>query len=64
MNFIKMDFTNMTIKAFIDYIITFDNVQDILYTCKTPQDKVGILNVQRCKKKVYFFVQRCKKKSI
>ena len=29
----------MNIKAFIDYIITFDNAMDILDTCKTPQDK-------------------------
>jgi hypothetical protein len=34
-----MDFTNMNIKSFIDYIITFDNIIDILDTCKTPQDK-------------------------
>jgi hypothetical protein len=39
MNSIKMDFTNMIIKDFIDYIITFDNIMDILDTCKTPQDK-------------------------
>jgi len=29
----------MNIKTFIDYIITFDNVDHILDTCKTPQDK-------------------------
>jgi hypothetical protein len=34
-----MDFTNMIIKDFIDYIITFDNIYDILDSCKTPQDK-------------------------
>jgi hypothetical protein len=34
-----MDFTNMIIKVFIDYIIKFDNIMDILDTCKTPQDK-------------------------
>ena len=34
-----MNFTNMNIKAFIDYIITFNNVWDILDTCKTPQEK-------------------------
>ena len=39
MNSIKMDFTNMIIKDFIDYIIIFDNIYDILDTCKTPQDK-------------------------
>jgi adenine-specific DNA-methyltransferase len=39
MNSIKMDFTNMIIKDFIDYIITFDNMYDILDSCKTPQDK-------------------------
>ena len=31
-----MDFTNMNIKVFIDYIITFDNIMNILDTCKTP----------------------------
>ena len=29
----------MIIKDFIDYIITFDNIYDILDSCKTPQDK-------------------------
>jgi len=31
----EMNFTNMNIKNFIDYIITFDNVDDILENCKT-----------------------------
>ena len=34
-----MNFTNMNIKDFIDYIITFDNVDDILDECKTQSDK-------------------------
>jgi len=34
-----MNFTNMNIKAFIHYIITFNNIMDILDTCETPQDK-------------------------
>jgi len=35
----EMNFTNMNIKNFIDYIITFDNVNDILETCKTQSEK-------------------------
>lgn len=35
----KMNFTNMNIKYFIDYIITFDNVNDILDNCKTQSEK-------------------------
>jgi hypothetical protein len=35
----EMNFTNMNIKNFIDYIITFDNVDDILETCKTQSEK-------------------------
>ena len=34
-----MDFTNMNIKNFIEYIITFDNVDDILNKCKTQSEK-------------------------
>ena len=34
-----MNFTNMNIKDFIDYIITFDNVNDILENCKTQSEK-------------------------
>lgn len=30
-----MNFTNIKIKEFIDYIITFDNINDILKNCKT-----------------------------
>jgi hypothetical protein len=29
----------MNIKDFIDYIITFDNIDDILENCKTQSDK-------------------------
>jgi hypothetical protein len=28
-----MNFTNLNIKDFIDYIITFDNINDILNKC-------------------------------
>ena len=35
----EMNFTNMNIKNFIDYIITFDNVYDILENCKTQSEK-------------------------
>ena len=35
----EMSFTNMNIKNFIDYIITFDNIDDILDTCKTQSEK-------------------------
>jgi hypothetical protein len=34
-----MDFTNMNIKNFIDYIITFDNIDNILENCKTQSEK-------------------------
>jgi hypothetical protein len=34
-----MNFTNINIKDFIDYIITFDNVDDILENCKTQSEK-------------------------
>jgi len=34
-----MNFTNMNIKDFIDYIITFNNVDDILEKCKTQSEK-------------------------
>ena len=34
-----MNFTNMNIKDFIDYIISFDNVDDILENCKTQSEK-------------------------
>ena len=34
-----MNFTNMNIKNFIEYIITFDNVDDILENCKTQSEK-------------------------
>ena len=34
-----MKMTNMTIKDFIDNIITFDNVYDILENCKTQSEK-------------------------
>ena len=35
----EMNFTNMNIKDFIDYIITFDDVNDILENCKTQSEK-------------------------
>ncbi len=35
----EMNFTDMNIKKFIDYIITFDNVEDILENCKTQSEK-------------------------
>ena len=38
----EMNFTNMNIKDFIDYIITFDDVNDILENCKT-QSKKGFI---------------------
>lgn len=34
-----MDFTNINIKDFIDYIITFNNVDNILENCKTQSEK-------------------------
>jgi hypothetical protein len=34
-----MNFTNMNIKNFIDYIITFDNVNNILDNCVTQSEK-------------------------
>ena len=42
MNTKEMNFTNMNIKNFIDYIITFDNIDDILDNCKT-QSKKGFI---------------------
>ena len=35
----EINFTNMNIKDFIDYIITFDDVDDILENCKTQSEK-------------------------
>ena len=35
----NMNFTDMNIENFIEYIITFDNTDDILDTCKTQSDK-------------------------
>ena len=35
----NMNFTDMNIENFIEYIITFDNIDDILDTCKTQSDK-------------------------
>ena len=35
----EMNFTNMNIKDFIDYIITFDNIDDILDNCKSQSEK-------------------------
>ena len=34
-----MTFANMNISDFIDHIINYDNVDDILNTCKTQSDK-------------------------
>ena len=31
----EINFININIKDFIDYIITFDNIDDILENCKT-----------------------------
>lgn len=35
----EMNFTNMNIKDFIDYIITFENIDDILQKCTTQTEK-------------------------
>ena len=35
----EINFTNMNIKDFIDYIITFDDVNYILENCKTQSEK-------------------------
>ncbi len=35
----EINFTNINIKDFIDYIITFDNVDNILENCKTQSEK-------------------------
>jgi len=35
----NMNFTDMNIENFIECIITFDNIDDILDTCKTQSDK-------------------------
>ncbi len=35
----KMNFTNINIKNFIEYIITVDNIDDILDNCKTQSEK-------------------------
>ena len=35
----EMNFTNMNIKNFIEYIITFNNVDDILDNCNTQSEK-------------------------
>ncbi len=34
-----MNFTNMNIKSFIEYIITFNNIDDILDICKSQSEK-------------------------
>ena len=34
-----MNFTNMNIKNFIEYIITYDDIDDILNNCKSQSDK-------------------------
>jgi hypothetical protein len=35
----NMDFTNMSIRDFIEYVITFDNVDDIIDNCETQAEK-------------------------
>ena len=35
----NMNFTDMNIKNFIEYIITFNNVDDILDNCNTQSEK-------------------------
>ncbi len=35
----EMNFTDMNIKDFINYIITFNNIDDILENCKTQSEK-------------------------
>ena len=35
----EINFTNTNIKDFIDYVITFDNINDILNTCKSQSEK-------------------------
>ena len=34
-----MNYSNMNVKNFIDYIITFDNINDILNNCKDDSEK-------------------------
>jgi hypothetical protein len=34
-----MNFTNTTVKEFIDYIITFDNIDEILEKCDLQSEK-------------------------
>ncbi len=35
----NMNFTNTTVKEFIDYIITFDNIDEILEKCDLQSEK-------------------------
>ena len=35
----EINFTKMIIKDFIEYIITFDNIDDILENCKSQSEK-------------------------
>ena len=35
----NMTFTNMNLCDFIEHIITFDNIDDLLKTCKTQSEK-------------------------
>ena len=46
-----MNFTNMNIKDFINYIITFDNIDDILDNCKTQSEKGFIFETKSNRKK-------------
>ena len=41
----EMNFTKINIKDFIQYIITFDNIDDILETCKTQSEKGFIFDI-------------------
>ena len=38
-----MNFTNMNIRNFINYIIIFNNINDIIDECKTQSEKGFIL---------------------
>jgi hypothetical protein len=40
-----MDFNNMILKEFINYIIDFNNIDDILDKCNSPSDKGFIFEI-------------------
>ena len=54
MNTKEMNFTNMNIKDFIDYIITFDNVDDILENCSEPLVQTGFASKTQSEKGFIF----------